>query len=72
MALDGKIDFLKKTNPWGSGEEGPKGTPAAGEYAETADKPPDLLSRPPNPEFAARKLMDIVKRRQAAASGAKR
>jgi hypothetical protein len=21
LALDGKVDFLKKTNPWGGGEE---------------------------------------------------
>lgn len=24
LALDGKVDFLKKTNPWGSGEDAVK------------------------------------------------
>jgi hypothetical protein len=32
LALDGKVDFLKKTNPWGSGED-ESDTPKGGKTA---------------------------------------
>lgn len=35
LALDGKVDFLKKTNPWGSEKEE---TPPAGSEEEAADR----------------------------------
>jgi len=51
LALDGKIDFLKKTNPWGSKDD---------------DKDEgDLMDKAPDPQGAAQKLLAMVKRRKA-------
>jgi hypothetical protein len=36
LALDGKVDFLKKTNPWGSATE--EETPPAASEEEAADR----------------------------------
>jgi len=35
LALDGRVDFLKKTNPWGAEKEE---TPAAASEEEAADR----------------------------------
>lgn len=48
VALEGKIDFLKKTNPWGKAE----------------DDADDWQSRPPDPEGTARKLIQFVQARK--------
>ncbi|MGE4044458.1 MAG: hypothetical protein AB7F35_06370 [Acetobacteraceae bacterium] len=48
LALDGKIDFIKKTNPWGSGED--EGQKAA-------------ENLPRNPKFAMNQLRAILERR---------
>jgi len=50
LALEGRIDFLKKTNPWGSGKD------------EDAD---DWQHQKPDPEGAARKLIEFAKARKA-------
>ncbi len=50
LALAGKIDFVKKTNPYGSSEE-----------EEEARK---LRDAPSNPEFAMKTLVGLVKTRQ--------
>lgn len=50
LALDGRIDFLKKTNPWGSSE------------TEAED---DWTRQKPDPEGAARKLVAMMKARGA-------
>jgi hypothetical protein len=52
LALKGKIDFLRKTNPWGSSEE-------------RAEEPEDWRQQKPDPEGAARKLMAFVKAAKA-------
>ena len=49
MAVEGKIDFVKKTNPFGSGEP------------TEAEK---LKNQPLNAQQAAAQLMSFVKRRQ--------
>lgn len=46
LALEGKIDFLKKTNPWGSKEEEDDG---------------DLMNKAPDPAGAANRLVQFVK-----------
>ncbi len=56
LALDGRIDFLKKTNPWGTQEE-PEET--------------DLMKKAADPEGAAKELIAFVKRRGAQALPAK-
>jgi hypothetical protein len=48
LSLKGKVDFIKKTNPFGSGEDPPKAS--------------DLSKEPPNPAFAARQLMGFFGR----------
>ena len=50
LAIEGKIDFVKKTNPWGQSEE---------EKSED-----ELLNAPPDPEKAMKKLLQFVKKRQ--------
>ncbi len=52
LAIEGKIDFVKKTNPWGKSDE-----------EKEEEK---ILSEPPNPEIAMKKLMIMAKRRQEA------
>jgi hypothetical protein len=49
LALEGRIDFLRKTNPWGSAK----------------DDEDDWKDQKPDPEGAARKLIDFVKARKA-------
>lgn len=51
LALEGKIDFVKKTNPWGSGEE------------EKSDEE-RLREQTPNPELAMKQLLGAVAVRQ--------
>lgn len=51
MALDGKIDFIKKTNPWGPPKE------------DEEDK--RLAEAPNDPKFAMEKLLGFVRRKQA-------
>jgi hypothetical protein len=51
LAIEGKIDFVKKTNPFGSGKE-------------DEEKEEDLLKAPSNPEEAARQLMQFVKKKR--------
>lgn len=50
LALEGKIDFLKKTNPWGSSEEKPDD---------------DWQKQKPDPEGAAKKFIAMMKARGA-------
>jgi hypothetical protein len=45
LALEGKIDFLKKTNPWGSAKD---------------EDDVDLLDRKPDPQGAAKQLLAFV------------
>ena len=54
LAIEGKVDFVKKTNPFGSGEK----------TDEEKDKE-RIESAVPNPQIAARQIMDMVKTRQA-------
>ena len=54
LAIEGKVDFLKKTNPWGSSEED-----------EAAKR---LAEAPSNPEQAQKDFLAIVRRRQRAAN----
>jgi hypothetical protein len=49
LAIKSKIDFVKKTNPFGSGKK-------------TEEE--ELLEQKPNPEVAMRQLMNMAKRRQ--------
>jgi hypothetical protein len=49
LALDGKIEFLKKTNPWGKAE----------------DDADDWQHQKPDPEGSARKLLQFVRARKA-------
>ena len=49
LAIKGKIDFVKKTNPFGSEEK-------------EEDK---ILDEEPNPEAAMRQIVNMVKRRQS-------
>jgi hypothetical protein len=49
LALEGKIDFLKKTNPWGSADD----------EAET-----DFASRKPDPEGAAKAFIAMIEARK--------
>ncbi len=49
LALEGRIDFLKKTNPWGSAED------------DAAD---ELANREPDPEGAAKKLVAMIEARK--------
>lgn len=56
LALDGKMDFIKKTNPWGSGKD-------KEEEAELTK----LKESQPNAELAAQQLLGFVKRRQGQA-----
>ena len=49
LSLKGKVDFIKKTNPFGSGED---------------TKASDLSKEPPNPALAARQLMGFFDRMQ--------
>lgn len=49
LAIRGKVDFIKKTNPFGSKEE---------------SEEEKLAKQPPNPEVAMRQLMNMAKRRQ--------
>jgi hypothetical protein len=51
LALEGKIDFLKKTNPCGS--------------AKDDDAADDWQHQKPDPEGAARKLIEFVKAAKA-------
>ena len=51
LAMEGKIDFLKKTNPWGSKED--------------EEQEQDLMKRAPDPEGAARSLVALVQRKGA-------
>ncbi len=44
LAIEGKIDFVRKTNPWGSDEDNPD------------EKAKKLLQEKPNPELAAKQL----------------
>lgn len=59
LAIDGKIDFIKATNPFGSGDEKPKHDP---------------LFPPPNPKAAMDAFLGMVKPRAVPISskGAKR
>lgn len=45
LALEGKIDFLKKTNPWGSDKD---------------EDETELLDRKPDPEGAAKQFLAFV------------
>lgn len=47
LAMEGKIDFLKKTNPWGSKEE---------------EEEQDLMKKAPDPQGAAMALVAFAKR----------
>lgn len=49
LALEGRIDFLKKTNPWGSAEE---------------DTAADFASRKPDPQAAAQALVAMIQARK--------
>lgn len=49
MAIEGKIDFVKKTNPFGSEEK-------------EEDK---ILAQPSDPELAMRNLVNMARRRKA-------
>lgn len=51
LALDGKMDFLKKTNPFGSSKE------------DEDDK--RLAEASTDPKVGMQKLLNLVKRRQA-------
>ncbi len=53
LAIEGKIDFVKKTNPWGKSED--------------EKKEDELLEEPSDPEMAMNKLLQMVKRRQETA-----
>lgn len=55
MAIEGKIDFVKKTNPWGSGEDKEEKYWADGGGV-------------PDPEIAMQQIVNVVKTRQADAS----
>lgn len=48
LALEGKIDFVKKTNPFGGKE----------------DEEEKILNEPQSPEMAMKKLTAMVRRRQ--------
>lgn len=48
LALEGKLDFVKKTNPFGSGEE---------------SEEEKLKNQLPNPEMAAKQLIALAQRR---------
>jgi hypothetical protein len=47
LALDGRIEFIGKTNPWGGSDED------------------DWQHQAPDPQGAARKLIDLVQARKA-------
>ncbi len=49
LAIEGKVDFVKKTNPFGNGKE---------------DEEEKLLNEPGDPEMAMKKLLQMAKRRQ--------
>lgn len=49
LALEGKIDFVRKTNPFGGGEE---------------SEEEKLKHAPPNSEMAMKQLVQMAKRRQ--------
>ena len=51
LALEGKIDFLKKTNPWGSKDDD--------------DEAALLAAQEPDPAGAQKALLTWVKRQQA-------
>lgn len=55
LALDGKIDYIKRTNPFGSGEEDNEGKRVRIEE--------DILSQKPDPAFAAERLQEYFKRK---------
>lgn len=58
LALDGKVDFIRKTNPWGSADEAAKEV---------------LPEEPADPVGAMKAIVAIVERRQARANqGGKR
>ncbi len=50
IALDGKMDFIQKTNPFGGGES--KGKKGGG-------KPPKALNKPPSSEERAAIAADL-------------
>ena len=49
LAIEGKVDFIKKTNPFGSGEE---------------SEEEKLTREPPNPEIAMKQFIQFARRRQ--------
>jgi hypothetical protein len=49
LALDGRIDYLKKTNPWGSAED---------------DQAEEFANRKPDPEGAAKALVAMIEARK--------
>ena len=50
MAIEGKVDFVKKTNPWGSKEE--------------KSEEEIMQETVPSPETAAQQIIEMVKTRQ--------
>lgn len=53
LALEGKVDFIKKTNPFGTGEK-----------SDDENEQEKLETQVPMPEIAARQIMDFVKKTQ--------
>lgn len=53
LAIDGKLDCIKRTNPFGSGED------------EKEKHENEMLNQKPNPELAANMIQDFFKRRIA-------
>lgn len=58
LAIEGAVDYAKKTNPFGGGE------------GETDEE--KMRSTPPAPELAMQQLVSLVKRRQGQANRTKR
>ncbi len=50
MAIKGKIDFVKKTNPFGSEDK--------------VDEEEKMMNEEANPEIAAQRIIGMVKQRQ--------
>jgi hypothetical protein len=56
LAMDGKVDFLRKTGPWGGGDDS--------DGAAAPKRPQAVADAKPDPAKATQQLMAFLRKRQ--------